>query len=48
MHSGPTCYNLYAKLEEATMRQSMSRVGHCIGNEPMEGLAATAVWRIRI
>jgi len=25
------------KLEEASMRQSMSRVGHCIDNGPMEG-----------
>jgi len=27
----------HAKLEAANMRQSMSRVGHCIDNGPMEG-----------
>lgn len=27
----------HAKLQEANMRQSMSRVGHCIDNGPMEG-----------
>jgi putative transposase len=32
-----TSKNFHAKLESAHMRQSMSRVGHCIDNGPMEG-----------
>jgi transposase InsO family protein len=32
-----TSKTFHAKLQEANMRQSMSRVGHCIDNGPMEG-----------
>lgn len=32
-----TSRTFHQKLEEAHMTQSMSRVGHCIDNGPMEG-----------